>query len=206
MPIEITWLGHASVMIGDGSSTIYIDPWKVKGGLPKGDLILITHEHYDHYSQGDIELLSGSDTKVLAPERMPLVTDVISAGQSLSMKGITVKAVPAYNIGKQFHPKAKGWVGYIVTIEGRKIYHTGDSDLIPEMKDLDVDAALIPVGGTYTMDEEEAAEAARAMRARAVIPIHFGDIVGTRENAERFSRIAGTDTHILDPGQSYVLP
>lgn len=206
MPIEITWLGHASVMIGNGSSTVYIDPWKLKAGLPKADLILVTHEHFDHYSQDDIKILSGADTKVLAPERMPLVTDVIPAGQSFSTKGITVKAVPAYNIDKQFHPKAKGWVGYIVTIEGRKIYHTGDSDNIPEMKDLDVDAALIPVGGTYTMDEEEAAEAARAMRARAVIPIHFGDIVGTRENAERFSRIAGTDTHILDPGQSYVLP
>lgn len=192
-------------MIGDGASTVYIDPWKVGGGLPKADLILITHEHYDHYSQEDIGLLSDRNTRVLAPGRLPLVTDLISPGQSLSFEDVTVKAVPAYNIDKKFHPKSNGWVGYIVGMGGRRIYHTGDSDNIPEMVDLDVDAALIPVGGTYTMNEEEAAEAARAMRVRTVIPIHFGDIVGTRENAERFSRIAETDTRILDPGQSYVL-
>jgi L-ascorbate metabolism protein UlaG (beta-lactamase superfamily) len=192
-------------MITNGSRTVYIDPWKVRKGLPKADLILVTHGHSDHYSPEDITMLSGSDTLVLAPEAMPQVTDVIPVGRSFSYEGITVKAVPAYNISKQFHPKAKGWVGYIVGIDGRTIYHAGDTDHIPEMDDLDVDAALIPVGGTYTMDEEEAAGAARAMRARALIPIHFGDIVGSKENAERFSRIAGTETHILDPGQSYVL-
>lgn len=205
MPIKITWLGHASVMIANGSSTVYIDPWKLSRGLPRADLILVTHEHGDHYSAGDIELLSGRETRVFAPMSTPLVTDVIAPGESLACRGITVQALPAYNTGKNFHPKAKGWVGYIVIMDGKRIYHTGDADHIPEMKDLDIDVALIPVGGTYTMDEAEAAEAAKAMRARIAIPIHFGDIVGTRENAERFSQISEVSTRILDPGQSYVL-
>ena len=205
MPVEITWLGHASVMITNGSSTVYIDPWKVDRNLPKGGLILVTHGHSDHYSPPHIEMLSGRDTKVVCPEPMPLVTDVISAGRSVSFEDVTVEAFPAYNLEKQFHPKAKGWVGYVVAIDGRKIYHAGDTDSIPEMKELDVDLALVPVGGTYTMNEEEAAEAVRAMRARAVIPIHFGDIVGSKENAERFSRMAGVETHVLDPGQSHIL-
>jgi L-ascorbate metabolism protein UlaG (beta-lactamase superfamily) len=109
--------------------------------------------------------------------------------------------VPAYNREKAFHPKTNGWVGYIVTISGNKIYHTGDTDRIPEMKDLVVDAVVIPVGGTYTMDAKEASEAIKDIKTIYAIPIHYGDIVGTRKDAEKFAGLCSCDVRRLNPGE-----
>jgi L-ascorbate metabolism protein UlaG (beta-lactamase superfamily) len=151
MSVKITWLGHASVLITDGSSTVYIDPWKTGSGMPKADCVLLTHDHYDHYSEPDLKKVSQSSTRVVSPVSLPQVTDRIKAGGKITVGSLTIEAVPAYNTDKNFHPRSNGWVGYVVVIGGKRIYHAGDTDRIPEMKGLNVDLALVPVGGTYTM-------------------------------------------------------
>ncbi len=205
MSIEIVWLGHAGVMIRCNAGVLYIDPWKVSRSSPEADIILLTHDHYDHYSPEDIALLKGGSTRVAAPMTAPEVTDVIGPGDRLPFGQVTVEAIPAYNITKGFHPRANGWLGYVVQTGGKRIYHAGDTDRIPEMDGLNVDLALVPVGGTYTMDAREAALAVEDIKAGVTIPIHFGDIVGTREDAERFARGCSRSVRVLDPGESYVL-
>lgn len=201
MAVRITWLGHASVRIAGPSVTVYIDPWKISQ-KDRADIILLTHDHYDHYSESDIRALSDAATRVVAPMSTPLVTDLLAPGASLEVKGVNVRAVPAYNLHKAFHPRANGWVGYVVSLEGKSVYHPGDTDRIPEMKGLAVDAVFVPVGGTYTMDAREAADMLGDVRASHAIPIHYGDIVGTRKDAEQFSRLCSCEVHILDPGSS----
>ncbi len=205
MSIEVIWLGHAGVMIRCNAVVLYIDPWKVVRSSPKADIILLTHDHYDHYSPEDIALLKHGSTRVAAPMPAPEVTDVIRPGDRLVLWEVTVDAIPAYNITKAFHPRANGWLGYVVQTGGKRIYHAGDTDRIPEMDGLNVDLALIPVGGTYTMDARDAALAAEDIKAGVTIPIHFGDIVGAREDAERFARSCSRPVQVLDPGGSYIL-
>ncbi len=192
-------------MVRSASGAVFIDPWKVGDRSLHADIILLTHDHYDHFSVQDIDLLADGSTRIAAPMSTPPVTDVISPGETLNIGGITVEAVPAYNTNKGFHPRAKGWVGYILEVDAKRIYHAGDTDRIPEMKNITVDLALVPVGGTYTMNTEEAAGAIEDIRARDVIPIHFGDIVGTRKDAEKLARISKRSIHILSPGESYTL-
>ncbi len=201
MPVRITWLGHASVMI-KATATVYIDPWKISKSSPRADIVLLTHDHGDHYSESDVKIISDASTRVVAPMSTRLVTDTIAPGQSLAIKDVTIKAVPAYNVSKAFHPKANAWVGYIVDIGGKKIYHTGDTDRIPEMMRITADLAFIPVGGTYTMDASEASEAVKDIKASIVIPIHFGDIVGSIKDAEKFAKLCACDVRILQPGES----
>lgn len=201
MPVRITWLGHASVKIEGASRTVYIDPWKLSARSP-ADVILLTHDHYDHYSEPDIKSLKGPSTRIIAPMSTPLVTDTIAPGQSLTVHDLSIEAVYAYNIDKAFHPRSNKWVGFVVTIENLKVYHTGDTDRIPEMKDLSVDIALVPVGGTYTMDAAQAASVTSDVKARHAIPIHFGDIVGSKKDAQEFARLCSCTVHVLDPGRS----
>lgn len=198
----ITWLGHASVRIED-AITIYIDPWKVKDPT-LADLILVTHEHFDHLSVDDIAKLSGPNTVIVAPRgaTAKLTGDVrtVAPGHRIAVAGIWVETVPAYNTNKPNHPKAAGHVGYIVELEGRRIYHAGDTDLIPEMADIRCDVALLPVGGTYTMNAEEAAEALARIRPRVAIPVHWGEVVGSERDAKRFQSLApkGVRVEILE--------
>jgi L-ascorbate metabolism protein UlaG (beta-lactamase superfamily) len=201
MPVRITWLGHASVMI-KATATVYIDPWKISKSSPRADIVLLTHDHGDHYSESDVKIISDASTRVVAPMSTKIVSDTITPGQSLAIKDVTIKAVPAYNVSKAFHPKANAWVGYIVDIGGKKIYHTGDTDRIPEMMRITADLAFIPVGGTYTMDASEASEAVKDIKASIVIPIHFGDIVGSIKDAEKFAKLCACDVRILHPGES----
>ena len=201
MPVRITWLGHASVMI-KATATVYIDPWKISKSSPRADIVLLTHDHGDHYSESDVKIISDASTRVVAPMSTKIVTDTITPGQSLAIKDVTIKAVPAYNVSKAFHPKVNAWVGYIVDIGGKKIYHTGDTDRIPEMMRIKADLAFIPVGGTYTMDASEASEAVKDIKASIVIPIHFGDIVGSIKDAEKFAKLCACDVRILHPGES----
>ena len=205
----IEWLGHDSFRI-TGSKTVYIDPWKLGAGQPKADVILVTHDHHDHFNKDDIAALSGPSTVVVGP---PSVTGGL-AGQTISVEpgdtvdanGVTVTAVPAYNTskfrepGKVFHPKGSG-VGYIFEFDGRRIYHAGDTDSIPEMAGIEVNVALLPVSGTYVMTAGEAAEACHVIKADVVIPMHWGDIVGSRADAERLSRICRYRVEILEPPQ-----
>lgn len=203
MSIKITWLGHASVMITHGQFTIYIDPWKLKGPFPKADIVLVTHDHFDHYNEEDVLKVFSEKTRVIAPMSIPLITDKVKPGDELTIGGATIEATPSYNVDKVFHPKANGWVGYIVTMDNKRIYHTGDTDRIPEMKNIQADIVLMPVGGTYTMDVCTAKEAAEDIKPSLVIPIHYGDIVGSRKDAERFKQVSTANVQILNPGDTY---
>jgi L-ascorbate metabolism protein UlaG (beta-lactamase superfamily) len=203
----IEWLGHDSFRF-TGSRTVYIDPWKLGPGQPKADVILVTHDHFDHFSKEDIAALNGPSTVVVGPRSVTggLSGQTISVqpGDTIDANGVTVTAVPAYNTskfrepGKVFHPKGSG-VGYILEFDGRRIYHAGDTDSIPEMAGIEVDVALLPVSGTYVMTAGEAAEACHVIKADVVIPMHWGDIIGSRADAERLSRICRYRVEILEP-------
>ncbi|MCB2154632.1 MBL fold metallo-hydrolase [bacterium] len=200
---EIEWLGHASFRIR-ADIVLYIDPWKLKGKQEKADFILISHSHFDHLSAEDIEKVRRKDTVIVAPEECQgkITGDVWWAqpGQSLAGKGLSLKATPAYNIGKQFHPKENGWVGYVIALGGENIYYAGDTDVIPEMEELEnIDVALLPIGGTYTMNPEEGARAAECIRPGRCIPYHWGDIVGTLEDAEAFKAACSVPVEIQNP-------
>lgn len=198
--IEVTWLGHAGFRFKTGELVVYVDPFKVSHG-EKADLILVTHDHYDHCDPSSISSLRKEETVIIAPKGCKSKVqgiDEIKLGETLERKGIQVEAVAAYNKEKHFHPQGSG-VGYLLTIGGERIYHAGDTDSIPEMGELGkVNLALLPVGGTYTMNAEEAAEAAKRIDPDVAIPMHWGDIVGTRKDAEEFQRLAGVKVEILD--------
>jgi L-ascorbate metabolism protein UlaG (beta-lactamase superfamily) len=187
---HIHWLGHATFRIDDGAAVIYIDPWKLPANAPKADVILITHSHFDHYSTEDIAKIEKPTTVFVAPADVASKLTgrhVVTAapGGSYLAGTLRVSAVAAYNTNKDFHPKANGWVGYVVTLStGQRIYDTGDSDVTPEMQSVQTDVALMPCGGTYTMTAAEAAAAANVFMPAVLIPKHWGDIVGSRADAD----------------------
>ena len=187
---NITWLGHDGFLIKGDGKAIVIDPFQVKQCEP-ADIILISHEHYDHCSPEDVNKIRKDSTVIVteAQSATKLAGDVrvVQPGDKLTVSGIPIEAVPSYNTNKSFHPKEKGWLGFIVTVEGVRIYHAGDTDRIPEMASFQVDIALLPVSGTYVMTAEEAVEAARLMKPRVAIPMHYGAIVGSADDAKRFS-------------------
>lgn len=198
---NIHWLGHASFRIDAGDKTIYIDPYKIAPGSLKGDIILVTHDHFDHNSPEDISKIRKDSTVIVAPLQVAAKLEGnvqgVEPGQSIAVEGIAVEAVPAYNTNKEFHQKKNGWVGYIVTVDGVRIYHSGDTDYIPEMHALKVDVALLPVGGTYTMTAEEAAQAVGAIKPKIAIPMHYNSIIGTASDAKRFKDLCKTKVEIL---------
>jgi L-ascorbate metabolism protein UlaG (beta-lactamase superfamily) len=192
---NIHWLGHDSFRIDGDGVVIYIDPYRLKEG-PKADLILITHDHSDHASMADVALIQKPDTVIVtiksAAQKVSGNIKIAQPGEELTEKGILIKTLPAYNLtkfrspGVPFHPKDAGHVGYVITVKGVTIYHTGDSDFIPEMKGLKPDVALLPVSGTYVMTAEEAVEAAAAIHPKVAIPMHVGEGIGSLADAERF--------------------
>ena len=208
MGVQITWLGHASFKIQGGENLkIYTDPWKIKE-KDEADLVLITHSHYDHLSPEDVERIQGEATHILvttdATGKLKGNVRGVGPGEEISLKGVTIKTVPAYNIGKPYHPKANGWVGYILKINGISIYHPGDTDFIPEMKEISPYVALLPIGGTYTMGVEDALKAVESLNPHLVIPMHYGEIVGSIDDARRFAREckAKTEVKILAKGET----
>ena len=194
MKQNIVWLGHDGFRI-DASTCIYIDPYQIDGGKP-ADLILVTHEHFDHCSPEDIAKIQQSGTVIItekdSAKKLSGDVRVMTPGERLLLNGLAIEAIPAYNTNKDFHPKANGWLGFIIDMDGVRIYHAGDSDYIPEMKDLDVDIALLPVSGTYVMNADEAVEAALAIKPGLAIPMHYGAIVGDQSDATYFrDKLAG---------------
>jgi L-ascorbate metabolism protein UlaG (beta-lactamase superfamily) len=202
----IHWLGHDSFRIDGDGVVIYIDPYKIAGG-PKADLILITHDHRDHASPEDVAKIQRNDTVIVAAsaaaDKFSGQIRTIKPGDKLDIKGISIEAVPAYNTNKfrgpgvPFHPQESGYVGYILTVKGIRIYHAGDTDAIPEMKNIHCDVALLPVSGIYVMTAEEAATAAAMIHTRIVIPMHVGKGIGSLEDAERFKSLSSVPTTIL---------
>ncbi len=199
---KIKWLGHDGFRI-ETEKTIYIDPYEITSG-PKADLILVTHEHFDHCSPADVEKLQQDSTVIVtekdSAEKLSGDVRVVKPGDAITVGDIKIEAVPAYNLNKTFHPKANGWLGYILEIDGTRLYHAGDTDFIPEMNDLNVDIALLPVSGTYVMTAEEAVEAALAIAPGLAIPMHYGTIVGEATDASTFqSALKGKiPVHILE--------
>ncbi len=191
---NIHWLGHATFRIEDGKTQIYIDPWKLPDGVRKADVILITHGHFDHYSEPDIGRIEQPSTVFVAPPDVASKLKgkhviVASPGGTYAVDKLNVRAVPAYNVNKDFHKRGEGWVGYVVTLSnGVRIYHSGDSDVTPEMKAVKTDVALLPCGGTYTMTADEVAQAANTFKPAVLVPMHWGDIVGSRADAETVSK------------------
>ena len=190
---NIHWLGHASFKI-TGGKTIYIDPYQISGG-EKADIILITHDHFDHLSQEDIEKVAQDDTVFVAPpsvaKQLSGEVKTVNRGEKITVAGIDIEAVASYNIDKDFHPQSSDNVGYVLTIDGTRVYHAGDTDVIEEMKDIRADIALFPVGGTYTMTAKEAAEACKTVGPKVAVPMHWGSVVGSKDDAEEFSRLCG---------------
>lgn len=199
--ITLTWLGHASFKLKAGEKIIYIDPWKVK--KDEADLILITHSHFDHLSPDDVRRVQKKETVIVATRdsasKVKGDIRIMKPGEKIPLDDIEIETIPAYNIGKSYHPKTSGWVGFIISVGGSRIYHAGDTDAIPEIKKLNVDVALLPIGGTYTMTAEEAADIANEFKPKSVVPMHWGTIVGSLGDAERFKKLFKGETHILQP-------
>ena len=200
---NLKWLGHDGFAITTGDLTLAIDPFKVEREL-KVDVILVTHAHFDHCSPEDIaRMVKPTTTIVTEPESAEKVSGickdvrVVAPGDNLTVAGIPIEAVAAYNTNKNFHPKANNWLGFIVTIDGTRIYHAGDTDLIPEMDDLTVDVALLPVSGTYVMTADEAVEAAKKIMPKVAIPMHYDAIVGTTDDARTFESALSGDMQIV---------
>lgn len=208
--VEVHWLGHDGFVL-KGTKTVVIDPFKAKGGYT-ADILLLTHEHYDHMSHEDIPKFVSRSTAVVAPRvceeglrKLDLEKVFVQPNSRTVVKGVAIETVPAYNTnkfrepGRVFHPKEEGRVGYVVKLDGQAFYHAGDTDATQEMRSLSVDVAFLPVSGTYVMTAEEAADAAKSMKLKVAVPMHYGTIVGSAADAERFKELVGKscDVQIL---------
>jgi len=207
MSLEIRWIGHASFRLATNGFVMYIDPWKLSSGQPDADLVFVSHGHFDHWSADDVAAVSRDATTVVGPgdvvESLP-GGRALEPGDRIEIAGVSIEGIPAYNVDKDFHPIANGWLGAVFSLSGTRIYYAGDTDYIPEMNHLsDVDVALLPVGGTYTMNADQAVEACQAIGARMAVPYHWGDIVGSEADARAFVDAAtGCDTRLLRPGEA----
>lgn len=191
----IEFVKHNSIKI-KGSKTIYIDPYKIEKEYNDADYIFSTHSHYDHFSSEDIKKIIKPETKLIVvesskDEALKLTENVyvVEPEKEYKVDGISFCTKYAYNVDKQFHPKENNWVGFIINLDGEKYYIAGDTDNIPEIQNVECDVAFLPVGGTYTMNYEEAANLANAIKAKIVIPTHYGVIVGEDEDAIKFKEL-----------------
>jgi len=214
--LEVKWLGHSGFLIKN-HKVIYIDPYNIKPDSEKADIILITHSHYDHCSVADMKNLIKEGTKIFLTAdsqskitrfEIPIDIQIVEPNQEFNFGEIKISTFPAYNIDKPFHHKDEGWVGYLVKINGLIVYIAGDTDLIPEMQKLTghkqpdkTFVAIVPIGGRFTMNVEEAVEAVKLIQPSFAIPMHYGAIIGTQEDAQEFVSLCkkeGIDAVILE--------
>lgn len=187
-----------SIRIESRVGTIYIDPLEIADDIHDADYILISHDHYDHFSPEDIRKVAKADSILVVPEKMidkaqEVARDVgkietVKPGVYREFNGLEFETVPAYNLLKPFHPKSAEWVGYVLRIDGKRIYIAGDTDATKEAKAVKCEVALVPIGGTYTMDAKKAAELVNAIRPNVAIPVHYGSIVGKLSDGEVFAQ------------------
>ncbi len=189
-----------------GEKVIHIDPFMTDSAPKDADYILITHDHYDHFSPKDIGRTAGRDCVLVVPETMkekakeaaPFVSGTVTVrpGESYDLGEIRFETVPAYNTAKPFHPKKAGWVGYIVHADGKRIYVAGDTDATDEAKAVKCDIALVPVGGTYTMNAKEAAALVGHIKPETAIPVHYGGVVGSKKDGRKFADAVSSDINV----------
>ena len=190
----ITINAHSSIRVG-GDTVLYFDPFHLKEEPRDADIVFITHDHYDHLSPEDIARVKKEDTVFVLPascresaEKDGLENCVfLTPGETVGVKGVPVEAVAAYNVLKPFHPKKNGWLGYVVTLEGRHLYVAGDTDENPDNLSVKCDIAMVPAGGTYTFDAKHAAKFVNRLRPAVAIPTHYGDIVGKLSDGDDFA-------------------
>ena len=191
-------LCHSSIKINK-EKVIYIDPFKIEKNYNDADIVFITHDHYDHYSEEDIDKVINENTTIIIPEE--LLTKILRKGinknavitvesnKEYMVQGIKFETIPAYNTNKTFHPKENDWVGYIITLDGIRYYIAGDTDITEENRKVKCDVAFVPVGGTYTMNYSEAAELVNIIKPKIAVPIHYGSVVGTKQDATNFIKL-----------------
>ena len=191
-------LCHSSIKINK-EKVIYIDPFKIDKNYNDADIVFITHDHYDHYSEEDIDKVINENTTIIIPEE--LLTNLLRKGinknaiitvepnEKYVVQGIKFETIPAYNTNKTFHPKENYWVGYIITLDGISYYIAGDTDITEENRKVKCDVAFVPVGGTYTMDFKEAAQLINEIQPKIAVPIHYGSVVGTKQDATDFIKL-----------------
>ena len=198
---NIQVLYHSSIKINK-EKVIYIDPFKIEDDCHDADIIFITHSHYDHYSEEDIKKVIKENTKIIVTsdlkEKVESITNskniiIVQPNEKHCVEGINIETIPAYNTNKQFHPKENGWVGYIIELKAIKYYIAGDTDITDENKTVKCDIAFVPVGGTYTMTAKEAADLINIIKPKMAVPIHYGSVVGTKQDATDF-------VNLLDKG------
>jgi L-ascorbate metabolism protein UlaG (beta-lactamase superfamily) len=193
---RVTWFRQAAFRWQGDGLVLYVDPWGVTDDVP-ADVILITHAHYDHFQPHEIERLRTPSTKIVAPRDVAreLTGNVtaVAPGESHEVGGLKFETVPAYNIADErldMHPKRNGWLGYVFEFEGHRYYHGGDTDALPELERLEADVAMVPIGGTFTMDAEEAGAFVRRMSPRLAVPMHYGFVVCSPSRAVAFRKMA----------------
>lgn len=198
---EVKVLVHSSIRI-TGDATVYFDPFKVEKETNDADIILVTHEHFDHYSPADVAKVKNDSTVLVCPKSMeglladsgidPEFIELVEAGDEIEINDVTINVIPAYNVGKKFHPQENQWVGYLVTMNSKTYYVAGDTDINEDVKKVRCNVALLPCGGTYTMSAEEAAELAKIIKPDVAIPTHYGDVAGAPGDGKKFvAAVAG---------------
>mgnify|MGYP003312348283 CR=1 FL=1 len=193
--MNITINSHSSIRAA-GSKVLYFDPFQMREAPHDGDILFITHDHYDHFSPEDITKAAKEDTTFVVPHtlagKLPEdKTVILQPGEIVEIQGIRIEAIAAYNIEKKFHPKENGWLGYRVTMDGETLYVCGDTDATAEAGAVSCDILALPVGGTYTMNAAQAAELAKAIRPKLALPTHYGSIVGSKSDAMQFRQLVG---------------
>lgn len=204
--LEFRWTGHDGFRITDlkNKRIIYIDPFQLskRHKTKDADIVLVSHDHFDHLSIEDLTEIVNSNTEIVAAkECLGKLQDLpagrittLNPGERASPRGLVVEAIRAYNTNKKFHPKEDNKIGFVITVDGHRIYHSGDTDIIPEMSGLNPDIALLPVSGTYVMTADEAARATDEFikPRKFAIPMHYGSIVGSEEDANKFKTAVRT--------------
>jgi len=211
---RFTWFRQSAIRYAGDGLTLYIDPWGTAPDDAEADVILITHAHFDHYQPHEIERLRKEDTKIVAPKdiasELSGEVTAVAPGDSVEVGSVRIEAVPAYNVVDErldMHPQTNGWVGYLIELDGRTYYHAGDTDALPELERLRTDVAMVPIGGTYTMDFREAAGLVKAMSPKLAVPMHFGFVVCSPSHADYFrDEVAPLPVEVLRPTNPFEQP